>query len=343
VIFFASSDALLFRAASISATVWTVCARCSRWTNTVPASFAGQGEAIRAILDSQFKFGADASLAIATIGAGGVAVQNISTITGIGQNAGGATNLLNDLSGSLTNAFQTNNSPGGANPVFIPGQTRYRTWQQREYSWFFKDDFKVSRRLTLNLGLRYEWYGVPVERQGRMLAPVGGGGAVFGISGTDFGADNIYANRQFAGGDVNTSLIMTEKGVTVTLNHDTQLPRPYSDSGDTKIPLMVQRLQGTEGMFFGSMEKIYIDGRSPLHKWEDTASYYEQYEHFLWKELGAAAKSSSHGGEDFVEMVVPELQRRGLFRTEYEGRTLRENLGLRPIVNRYSRHHRAAE
>ena len=36
------------------------------------------------------------------------------------------------------------------------------------------------------------------------------------------------------------------------------------------------------------------------------------------------------GGEDFVELVVPELQRRGLFRTEYEGRTLRENLGLKP-------------
>ena len=32
--------------------------------------------------------------------------------------------------------------------------------------------------------------------------------------------------------------------------------------------------------------------------------------------------------EDFVELVVPELQRRGLFRTEYEGSTLRENLGL---------------
>jgi FMN-dependent oxidoreductase (nitrilotriacetate monooxygenase family) len=31
---------------------------------------------------------------------------------------------------------------------------------------------------------------------------------------------------------------------------------------------------------------------------------------------------------DFVDMVVPELQRRGLFRTEYEGNTLRENLGL---------------
>lgn len=34
------------------------------------------------------------------------------------------------------------------------------------------------------------------------------------------------------------------------------------------------------------------------------------------------------GLEDFVESVVPELQRRGLFRREYEGRTLRENLGL---------------
>jgi alkanesulfonate monooxygenase SsuD/methylene tetrahydromethanopterin reductase-like flavin-dependent oxidoreductase (luciferase family) len=40
------------------------------------------------------------------------------------------------------------------------------------------------------------------------------------------------------------------------------------------------------------------------------------------------------GGEDFVTLVVPELQRRGLFRTEYEGRTLRENLGLRPVQNR---------
>ena len=32
--------------------------------------------------------------------------------------------------------------------------------------------------------------------------------------------------------------------------------------------------------------------------------------------------------DDFCELVVPELQRRGLFRTEYEGKTLRENLGL---------------
>ena len=32
--------------------------------------------------------------------------------------------------------------------------------------------------------------------------------------------------------------------------------------------------------------------------------------------------------EDFVDLVIPELQRRGLYRTEYEGTTLRENLGI---------------
>jgi FMN-dependent oxidoreductase (nitrilotriacetate monooxygenase family) len=40
---------------------------------------------------------------------------------------------------------------------------------------------------------------------------------------------------------------------------------------------------------------------------------------------------------DFVDMVIPELQRRGLFRTEYEGTTLRENLGLPKPVSRYAK------
>ncbi len=41
------------------------------------------------------------------------------------------------------------------------------------------------------------------------------------------------------------------------------------------------------------------------------------------------------GLDDFVGLVVPELQRRGLFRREYEGRTLRENLGLPRPANRF--------
>jgi len=51
------------------------------------------------------------------------------------------------------------------------------------------------------------------------------------------------------------------------------------------------------------------------------------------------------GLDDFVDLVIPELQRRGVFRTEYEGRTLRENLGLPVPANRYTRarHVSAAE
>ena len=41
------------------------------------------------------------------------------------------------------------------------------------------------------------------------------------------------------------------------------------------------------------------------------------------------------GLDDFVDLVVPELQRRGIFRREYEGRTLRENLGLPRPENRF--------
>ena len=41
------------------------------------------------------------------------------------------------------------------------------------------------------------------------------------------------------------------------------------------------------------------------------------------------------GLDDFVDKVVPELQRRGVYRTAYEGATLRENLGLPRPSNRF--------
>jgi alkanesulfonate monooxygenase SsuD/methylene tetrahydromethanopterin reductase-like flavin-dependent oxidoreductase (luciferase family) len=49
------------------------------------------------------------------------------------------------------------------------------------------------------------------------------------------------------------------------------------------------------------------------------------------------------GFVDFANLVVPELQRRKLFRTEYEGSTLRENLGLPRPVNRHAARQVAAE
>jgi alkanesulfonate monooxygenase len=41
------------------------------------------------------------------------------------------------------------------------------------------------------------------------------------------------------------------------------------------------------------------------------------------------------GLDDFVDQVVPELQRRGIFRRHYQGTTLRDHLGLPRPGNRY--------
>lgn len=65
----------------------------------------------------------------------------------------------------------------------------------------------------------------------------------------------------------------------------------------------------------------------------------DDFEH--WFSTGACDgfnimfSSAPQGLDDFVQQVVPELQRRGLFRTAYEGQTLRENLGLPRVPNRF--------
>lgn len=67
-----------------------------------------------------------------------------------------------------------------------------------------------------------------------------------------------------------------------------------------------------------------------------------------WFEEGGAdgfivGSSVPNGFNDFVHYVVPILQERGIYRTEYEADTLRGNLGLKVPVNRYTRTHEAVK
>lgn len=124
----------------------------------------------------------------AFFGAGGVPVFGINptAMPGIGRNTGTAQNLLIDLSGSLDYVVQAFNASAPPNLVYLDGVGKQRTWRQREFSTFFQDDFQVKPSITLNLGLRYEFYGVPWEADGKAAALATGSPGIFGISGTSW-------------------------------------------------------------------------------------------------------------------------------------------------------------
>jgi len=89
-----------------------------------------------------------------------------------------------------------------------------------------------------------------------------------------FGADSPAARIDFVNGDINTSIIRSAEGRTVTVYYDTQSARPWDP---------IQRFQSEKGLFMGSMDKIYLEGISKAElAYEDAAPYYEKYDHPLW-------------------------------------------------------------
>ncbi len=114
--------------------------------------------------------------------------QNISTIAGIGSNLTQANNILSTLAGSVSSENQQYYSPGGANPQWIPYENAQHTWHNHEWGTFVQDDIKLKSNFTLHAGMRWDYYGVPWEGDGRIGTVVGGSQSLFGISGTNLGA-----------------------------------------------------------------------------------------------------------------------------------------------------------
>jgi len=107
-----------------------------------------------------------------------------------GDNLTRAKALLTDLAGSVGSISQAFSlRPDPRNLVWLDYSQYYekrRDFRQTEFSWFFKDDWKVRPDLTLNLGVRWDWYAVPYENSGMMARPVGGSNGLFGLSGNSF-------------------------------------------------------------------------------------------------------------------------------------------------------------
>ena len=96
-------------------------------------------------------------------------------------------------------------------------------------------------------------------------------------------------------GDMNTSIIKTQMGRTILLQHDVVNPRPYS---------RLNHISGTKGAFEDYPPRIFFDGPKDGPKsedWQTLDAYRDKYEHPLWKSTGdLARKMGGHGGMDYI-------------------------------------------
>jgi predicted dehydrogenase len=105
------------------------------------------------------------------------------------------------------------------------------------------------------------------------------------------GASHPNARVNFKLGDVVTTSIRCANGETILLQHDTNLPRPYS---------LGFRVQGTNGIWMDVNKSIYIEGTSKTNdEWKEAASWLTKYDHPLWKRWSKQSAEAGHGGMDF--------------------------------------------
>ena len=161
-------------------------------------------------------------------------------------------------------------------------------------------------------------------------------------------ADDKYQHLQ--------SLILPEFGVKLLSSYfgidmskyplDGPVPEPnYADAERGRLKVMVD-LARRDNLTIRQLYQRVAGQRAHRTVCGTPAQIADALQH--WFEAGACdgynvlPLTFPQGLNDVVNHVIPELQRRGLFRTEYEGRTLRENLGLPVPPNRWTDARRSA-
>jgi len=110
-----------------------------------------------------------------------------------------------------------------------------------------------------------------------------------------------HAAERYVCGDMNTTLIKTELGRTIMVQHDVVSPRPYS---------RINALYGTGATFFDYPARLSLNTPKQFgleagssESWlsdADMAKMREKFTHPLWRKLQERAKGGGHGGMDFV-------------------------------------------
>ena len=117
------------------------------------------------------------------------------------------------------------------------------------------------------------------------------------------GPDHANAKINFKLGDVVTTSISCANGETILLQHDTNLPRPYS---------LGFRVQGTNGLWMDVAKGIHVEGQSKPHQWDEAKIWLDKFDHPLWQRWSKEATGSGHGGMDFyvVHMFIESVKKK---------------------------------
>jgi predicted dehydrogenase len=118
------------------------------------------------------------------------------------------------------------------------------------------------------------------------------------------GENHANAKLKFKFGDVVTTSINCANGETILLQHDTNLPRPYS---------LGFRVQGTEGLWMDVNKTIYIqDASAKAHQWDAAKEWLDKYDHPLWARWSRESADAGHGGMDFfvVHSFIESIKRK---------------------------------
>lgn len=117
-------------------------------------------------------------------------------------------------------------------------------------------------------------------------------------------------------------------------------PLPLTDSGQQSRQKLLTQLSKDEHLTLAQLGRRIAGGRGHYSLIGTATQIADELQ--AWFEERAAdgfnvlVPHLPGGLEDVAYHVVPELQRRGLFRTEYSGNTLRENLGLQRPRHRFA-------